>query len=99
MTTLLFEDNLIPVAKHMADKHSLTEAEASSFIAGFVEGWRTRGAERDYSISDMRERFERTREQAEIMWTGLIECLLLVEKNHPVSQRVESALLKLEQVK
>jgi hypothetical protein len=99
MTTLTFDDNLIPVAKYMADKHSLNEAEASAFIAGFVEGWRTHGAERDHTIRDMRERYDRVREQSELMWTGLIECLLLVEKDHPVSQRIENVLWKLERVR
>ena len=99
MTTLLFDDNLIPVAKHMADKHRLSEGEASAFVAGFVEGWRTRGSERDHTIADMRARFELQRERAEIMWVGLIESLLLVEKNHPVSHRIEAALWSLEQTK
>lgn len=92
MTTLLFEDVVVPAAKHLAETYRYTHHEQSIFVAGFIEGWASAKTERTNTLLSLREDLETKREQAGLLWSGIIEAMLLLGDDHPASQTLQRAL-------
>jgi len=92
MTTLLFEDLVVPAAKHLAEKYRYPHDEQSAFVAGFLEGWRAAKTERTNTVLSLREDLETKCEQAGILWSGIVEAMLLVDDQHPANLPLQRAL-------
>jgi hypothetical protein len=93
MSTLMFDENVVPIAKHLASaKYNLNEKELSAYIAGFVEGWSSRKIDTEDRLELMREKLEVSRERAEHLWCGLVEALLHVEDNDQALSAIYRAL-------
>lgn len=92
MSTLLFEDVVVPAAKHLAETYRYNHAEQSVFVAGFLEGWASAKTERTNTLLSLREDLETKREQAGLLWSGIVEAMLLLDEQHPASQTLQRAL-------
>ena len=93
MSTLIFEDNVVPIAKHMAQtRYSFNERELSSYVAGFVEGWSSRAAQSDERARELRNKVEYWRDTSETLWRGAIEALLLMDPKDEATQVLHRAL-------
>lgn len=93
MSTLLFDENVVPIARHLAEtKYSFNERELSSYIAGFVEGWSSKSSHSDERAQALREKADYWREVSESLWRGTIEALLILEPTHPAKHALHKAL-------
>ena len=93
MSTLIFDENVVPIARHLAEtKYGFNERELSSYIAGFVEGWSARAGNADARAQELRERAEHWRDVSETLWRGAIEALLVLEPTHPAKLALHNAL-------
>ncbi len=93
MTTLMFDENVVPIAKHLASaKYNLNEKELSAYIAGFVEGWSSRQVDSAERLDALKHRLEISRERSEYLWCGLIESLLHLEESDPATRIIYRAL-------
>lgn len=92
MSTLLFEDVVVPAAKHLAERYRYTHDEQSAFVAGFLEGWSSAKTERTDTILRLREQLETRREQAGLLWSGIVEAMLMLDEQHPANIPLQRAL-------
>ena len=93
MSTLMFDENVVPIAKHLASaKYNLNEKELSAYIAGFVEGWSSRKIDTEDQLERLRERLETSREKAEHLWRGLVELTLYLDDSDPAMRVIYRAL-------
>lgn len=89
MSTLMFDENVVPIAKHLASaKYNLNEKEMSAYIAGFVEGWSSRKIDTEERVEHLRESLEISREIAEQLW----KLTLYLDDNHPAMRVIYRAL-------
>jgi len=55
MSTLVFDEHVVPIAKHLAQtKYKMGEQELSAYVAGFVEGWSSRATQSDEKARALR---------------------------------------------
>jgi hypothetical protein len=93
MSTLMFDENVVPIAKHLASaKYNLNEKELSAYIAGFVEGWSSRKIETEDRLELIREKLELSRERAEHLWRGLVELTLYLDESDPAMRVIYKAI-------
>jgi hypothetical protein len=93
VSTLMFDENVVPIAKIIGEsKYRMNSKELSGYVAGFVEGWGHRAAQSDERARELRNKVEYWRDTSETLWRGAIEALLLMDPKEEATQVLHRAL-------